>query len=62
MIFYAYKPDNDDKEPMGTGRRILFGLKTHRGAIRRARRILGDNVRVFTYTNFYNSKTFREVL
>ena len=62
MRFYAYKPDDSGKESMGTSGRILFELKTAKGAIRRAKRILGDNVRIFVYTNFYNSETFRQVL
>lgn len=61
MKFYAYKPDSNGNEPMGTSGRILFELKTVRGAIRRARRMLGNNIKVFHYTNFYNGKTFKQI-
>jgi hypothetical protein len=61
MKFYAYKPRKDGTEPLGTDGRILFELKTVRGAIRRAKRILGESCRVFQYTNFYNDETFRRV-
>jgi hypothetical protein len=61
MKFYAYIPESDGVEPLGTNGRILFELKTILGAIRRAKRVLGKNVKVFTYTNFYNQNTFRIV-
>ena len=59
--YYAYKPTIDGKEPTGTMTRILFELKTHAGAIRRALRIYGTTVRVFHYRNFYDNGTFVRV-
>jgi len=61
MKFYAYKLTDKGTEPMGTQGRILFELKTFRGAYRRALRILGNNFRLFVYTNFYDDKTFKEI-
>lgn len=61
MKYYAYKLTDKGTEPMGTSGRILFELKTHKGAIRRALCVLGHNFRLFSYTNFYDDKTFREV-
>jgi len=61
MKFYAYKPTKDGKEPVGGDRKLLFELKTVRGAHNRARGALGSNYRLFRYTNFYDDKTFREV-
>lgn len=59
MNFYAYEPDKNGNEPMGTEGRVLFELKTTRGAIRRAfRRFSGRPFRLYKYTNFYNDKTF----
>ncbi len=59
--YYAYKPDDQGKEPMGTQNRLLFELKTDIGAIRRAIRPLGPSCRVFWYTNFYDDTTFRQI-
>lgn len=59
--YYAYVPRKDGTEPMGTGNRSLFSLKTDAGAIRRARRSLGDTVRVERYTNFYDDDTFTRI-
>lgn len=59
--FYAYKPQADGRARLGTEGRLLFKLKTKRGAIRRATRALGYNVCVYTYSNFYDNKTFRKV-
>lgn len=57
--YYAFKPDDQGKEPMGTQNRLLFELKTDMGAIRRAVRVLGQTAKVFQYANFYDAKTFR---
>jgi len=62
MKFYAYKPTDKGTEPFGTQGRILFELKTRKGACRRAKRILGKDFRLFTYISFYDDKTFHEVL
>jgi hypothetical protein len=59
--FYAYKPRADGKLPLGTTGRTLFELKTVGGAKKRARSVLGSNYKLFTYTNFYNDKTFKKV-
>ena len=61
MKFYAYIPRKDGSEPLGTEKRLLFQLKTVAGAHSRARRILGPKYRLFTYANFYDNRTFKEV-
>jgi len=61
MKFYAYIPTVDGEEPVGTFSRVLFELKTVRGAKRRAERLLGSNYKLFQYTNFYDDKTFRRI-
>lgn len=60
--YYAYKPDKDGKEPMGTMTKMLFELKTDAGAIHRAFRQYGTTARVYQYTNFYDNSTFRCVI
>ncbi len=59
--YYAYKPNNQGKEPMGTQDCLLFELKTDMGAIRRAVRILGQTAKVFSYINFYDTSTWRPI-
>jgi hypothetical protein len=59
MKYFAYIPREDGSEPMGTEHKILFELKTMRGAIRRARRSLGDRFKLYSYTKFYDDKTFK---
>lgn len=62
MEYYAYIPKEDGLEPLGTENRLIMkNLKTQNGAIRKARRILGNSCKVFSYTNFYNDKTFKQV-
>jgi len=61
IAFYAYLPNHDGTEPVGTDRRILFQLKTRRGGIRRAIRLLGVNVVVKIYQNFYDDSTFYQI-
>jgi len=61
MQYYAYKPDDSGKEPMGTSGRMLYELKTDKGAIRRAVRQYGQSARVFSFLNFYKNSTFRQV-
>lgn len=58
MKFYAYIPTASGHCPMGTENRILFELKTIRGAIKRCNRTLGNVWVLFRYTNFYDNKTF----
>ncbi len=61
MKYYAYLPNKDGTEPMGTDRKILFQLKTNSGAIRRAVRRFGHKVRIFTYRNFYAGSTYQQI-
>jgi hypothetical protein len=62
MKFYAYIPTESGDEPLGTFNKLLFELKTVRGAITRAKRIFKtDNFKVFWYNNFYDDKTFHRV-
>jgi len=62
MRFYAYVPNDEGKEPLGTSHRVLFQLKTVRGAIRHCRRTLGwDRFRLFSYFNFHKEETHRMV-
>jgi hypothetical protein len=60
MKFYAYKPELDGREPLGTANRILFELKTIAGAKRKAAKLLGPSAKLFTYWNFYDQKTFKQ--
>ena len=58
MKFYAYKPDENGDEPLGTSHRLLFELKTKAGANRRAKRLLGNDYVLMLYQNFYFKKSF----
>jgi hypothetical protein len=67
MKFYAYLPDENGQEPFGTFNRLMFELKTIQGAIRRCNRIFKSKVpngkyKLFRYTNFYDEKTFHEII
>jgi hypothetical protein len=60
--FYAYIPDKQNNEPLGTFNRALFELKTVKGAIKKCKNnFKTDNFRLFSYTNFYDDKTFRDI-
>ena len=60
--YYAYIPRDDGSEPLGTdGKTIRHDLKTDAGAIRAARRALGDTVRVFWFWDWYQSEPFRQI-
>lgn len=61
MKFYAYVQDSHGKEPVGGDRRLIFELKTERGAYNRALRCLGDRFTLQTYSNFYDDQTFRTI-
>jgi len=63
MKFYAYKWDVPlGTEPLGTDGKLLFELKTVRGAMNRCKRYLKtSDFRLYTYTNFYDDKTFKQV-
>ena len=70
MKFYAYIPDASGNDtcgmidwsikPGGKMKKALFELKTVRGAHRKAQRLLGGRYKLFSYTNFYDDKTFTE--
>lgn len=62
MQFYAYKPREDGTAPLGTENKMLFELKTWAGAIRRARRYLGETARVHSYSDFFDDETFHPKL
>lgn len=63
MKFYAYKGDYEiGHEPCGTEGKLMFELKTTRGAIKRVRGIFKSSpFKLYTYTNFYDDNTFRVV-
>lgn len=61
MKFYAYLPDKNGKEPMGTANKVLFELTTNAGAIRRAKRLISKDAKLFRYTNFYDKTTFAQI-
>ncbi len=61
MNFYAYLPDSAGKEPMGTEHKLLVHNRKSYRFISYARRVLDNTCRVFSFTNFYNDKTFRQV-
>lgn len=63
MKFYAYLPNEDGKEPIGTENRILFELKTLKGAeMKCCKRFKTHKFKLFSYTNAYDIKTFREYI
>ena len=61
MNFYVHA---GSEEPTGTdGRFVWRDLKTKRGAISRACRIFGDKpFSLYTFTNFYDGRTFKPIL
>ena len=61
--FYAYSGLYElGKEPCGSDGRMLFELKTTLGAVNRCARVFKDKpFMLYTYTNFYDNKTFRLV-
>ena len=68
MQFYSYVTETPNAphqtdEPFGTsGRSIDRDLKTVRGVVRRLERAWpGKSFKVFSFTNFYDDKTFRLV-
>jgi hypothetical protein len=68
MEFYCYITKTPEApgladEPIGTeGRTIHRDLKTVRGVTNRMRRLWpGKSFKVFSFTNFYDDKTFRNV-
>ena len=68
MQFYSFVSENPyvegmADEPVGTaGRSIDRDLKTLRGVVNRLKHAWpGKSFKVFTFTNFYDDKTFRQV-
>ena len=68
MQFYSFVSENPYfegmiDEPLGTaGRSIDRDLKTLRGVVNRLKRAWpGKSFKVFTFTNFYDDKGFRQV-
>jgi hypothetical protein len=62
--YYVYAGTADlGKEPLGTsGKSIWHDLKTNKGAYRRALKLYGANFRLYSFTNFYDNSTFKEIL
>jgi len=68
MNFYSYTTETPNApgqtdEPVGSGGRAIDrDLKTVRGVVRRLERAWpGKSFKVFSFTNFYDDKTFRLV-
>ena len=63
LNFYGYPGHAPlGKEPVGGDSKCIWrDLKTVRGARRRAHWTFGGNYRLYTFTNFYDNSTFREV-
>lgn len=63
MNYYAYVPTKEGLEPTGTDARLIInGLKTIKGVQNRCKVYFGNNnYKLFSYTNFYNEKTFKEI-
>jgi len=68
MNFYSYTTETPNTpgladEPLGSGgRSIVRDLKTVRGAVNRMKQTWPDkSFKVFSFTNFYDDKTFRLV-
>jgi hypothetical protein len=59
MKFYAYKGKLPlGKEPLGTFDKLIFELRTKKGAIRHCEKYLGLKFMLYTYYNFFDDKTF----
>ena len=69
MKFYVYTPDENcnypdalKNEPVGTFGKMMFELKTTNGAINRCNKGFGSQpFLLYSYTNFYDNKTFKLV-
>jgi hypothetical protein len=60
MKLYAYVPREDGTEPVGSSNRMLFELKTIRGAKNRCESIWKNKrYKIYTYYNFYDDSTFK---
>jgi hypothetical protein len=64
MNIYAYKGNKElGQEELGTFNKLMFSdLKSKWGILRRCRQAFkGNDFRVYSYSNFYDDKTFREI-
>ncbi len=62
MKFYAYKGQYKlGNEMLGTEGRILFNLKTIRGAMNRCDKAFGKDFTLYSYINFYDDDTFKRL-
>lgn len=64
MGFYAYLGNAElGSEPLGSfGRMVIADLKTKQGALRRCNKYWKDRTfRIYSYTNFYDERTFKRV-
>jgi hypothetical protein len=60
MNFYAYISHVElGHEPLGTDGRMLFCLKTTRGAIKHVSRQWKAKWSLYTYSNFFDDSTFK---
>ena len=63
MKYYAYK----GRQPLGSetlgadNRMIISDLKTTNGAARRCKKAWGANFKLYSFTNFYDNNTFKEL-
>lgn len=63
-MFYAYKGTAPlGSEPVGgDGKLLMKDLTTPAAAVRRCRQVFKDAAfKVYSYTNFYDNKTFHEI-
>lgn len=63
MRFYAYEGNAPlGSEKLGTEGKLVFELKTIRGAKGRCNKAYGTRkYQLYSYTNFYNPASFRKV-
>jgi hypothetical protein len=59
MTYYAYSPDKDNKEPVGSDNRILCDYKHPTYAIRKCHRFFTSSFRLYSYTDFYDESPFK---
>lgn len=61
-MFYAYKPNADGAEPIGSNNRLLrYDLKDTRYFVKLAHKLLGPDAVCFHVGSFYDSSTFKKV-
>ena len=62
MKFYAYKGKEPlGKEPLGSFNKQIIELKTVNGAKRRCINAWGSDYSLYSFTNIYDDKTFRQI-